>query len=758
MRWNEIAGSTLAIGQVLAANDYVVSPSKTCFTVLQRDGNLCVYAGTGPHANRGFVWSSQEASLPEGDYHAVLEPAGTLEERHGTAAHPGTMVWSAGAAGSASSYHVALDDHGVLAICAGTPDAPGERAWGNFGVTPGSRIEHVVVLMLENRGFDSALGYLYTPEHPPAFNVPPRMAGEAKFFGLAFQPGKSQTANMNGTIVTRAPSCGVAASNSPGFDPGEEYAHVTAQLFGDGRVTPGTIPPMTGFLQDFWNVVDAESHPFTDKAQVASSLTNMFGPWDLPDLSRLAKTYGVSDAWFSSVPTQTNANRAFSLCGQSMGEVDNGYVGGPWSSYGADAFVGANTIFNALSAAGMTDWAIYYNELYPPPPSSSSGSCYTELAFPMIDQANHPGDRFRTIEQFMTQARSGTLPRFSYLEPKWSGAIVDEVIKIDGNDYHPPSDVTHAEQMMRQLYQALTANRAAWQRTLFVIMFDEHGGTYDHVAPKWGATPPWGTSSPPKTQYGFGFDRFGVRVPNLFLSPYIEASTVLRQTGPIPFDHTSMLASVLDWCGIDRTKANLGARTIKAPTFWNVLNRPTPRTDDNAFPVIRAPLQRTPVSFGQRFYLRHASGVTVSRQTSYATYWYPRVGNVATDYIAYEARAATLDGESPVAPLAAGRAYQLRSSEYANAPVASGAELYNTLSSDHEKSVYLAQTDVTEELDWTAWTIRASTPTLLYAMPVQIESVKWPGWFLTIVPGSSFLFIAQDPEASWMLMSAPSGG
>ena len=88
----------------------------------------------------------------------------------------------------------------------------------------------------------------------------------------------------------------------------------------------------------------------------------------------------------------------------------------------------------------------------------------------------------------------------------------------------------------------------SWNETLLIITFDEHGGTYDHVLPPTGAATPDKASDP--GQNGFRFDRFGVRVPTILVSPWIEAGTVFRSNTATPLDHTSILATVRDWLGI----------------------------------------------------------------------------------------------------------------------------------------------------------------------------------------------------------------
>src|SRR5436190_894489 len=94
MHWNLIPGSTLAVGQSLAVGDYIQSPGKTCFAVMQSDGNFCVYAGPDPNHNQGFVWACNPASLPAGDYFAIMQSDGNFVVYAGTPAKQGKWVWS----------------------------------------------------------------------------------------------------------------------------------------------------------------------------------------------------------------------------------------------------------------------------------------------------------------------------------------------------------------------------------------------------------------------------------------------------------------------------------------------------------------------------------------------------------------------------------------------------------------------------------------------------------------------------------------
>jgi len=182
----------------------------------------------------------------------------------------------------------------------------------------------------------------------------------------------------------------------------------------------------------------------------------------------------------------------------------------------------------------------------------------------MGSKTRRPFPDFATFKQ---HAGDGTLPSYSFIEPSFT---------IDPNDEHPPHDVRLGEQFIHDVYQAVSTGKD-WARTLLLITYDEHGGCYDHVPPPWNATPPDPQSNPGEA--GFCFNRFGVRVPALLISPYIEPGTVFRSTTEVPYDHTSILATIRQWLEIPSDKMLPSARIKAAPDFGNVLTRTTPRID-----------------------------------------------------------------------------------------------------------------------------------------------------------------------------------
>ena len=156
---------------------------------------------------------------------------------------------------------------------------------------------------------------------------------------------------------------------------------------------------------------------------------------------------------------------------------------------------------------------------------------------------------------------------------------------------------------LRNVYTSLSSNKQAWNETLLIITFDEHGGLFDHVPP------PAAISPDNKFQNGFKFDRYGVRVPTIFISPLIEKGTIVRSSDPsIPFDHTSLISTILKWKQIDKSEWNLGKRVDSAPTFENVITRSIPKADVILGDNFISTATNDVVHLGDLFCLRNKDG------------------------------------------------------------------------------------------------------------------------------------------------------
>jgi phospholipase C len=428
------------------------------------------------------------------------------------------------------------------------------------------QVQNIVFLMLENRSLDNLLGWLYTKS--PGWNPPPRplnvypKGSSSNYFGLT--PGLYSNPDPDsGNPVTVIP---ISDSNwrsgyaIPYRDPYEAlraypsdprapygWNGVMNQLFGNQNIITGLpsqsngAPQMKGFLQDYKS--------WEDGSWDGQDILWTYTPTQANVINSLALQYGVSDRWFCSAPTETTPNRAYSLCGTSLGHESDSTP-----SYAH------TTIFNAIGA--KKSWGIYGYDLN----YNNTGKTYTEGAFPLISKAKN--GEIGNIQQFKNRAKAARLPAFTYLEPSWTDW------DTTGNDYHPNSVIGPGEAFLLSVYEAVR-NGPQWDNTLLIITFDEHGGTYDHVPPPWGAQNPDGLNG---DETGFKFDLFGVRVPTLLVSPFVYPSTVFRakeediKNHKYPFDHTSFIKTLLKWAGVyDSEATNFGKRMQAAQTFEGVL-------------------------------------------------------------------------------------------------------------------------------------------------------------------------------------------
>ncbi len=397
-----------------------------------------------------------------------------------------------------------------------------------------SSIDHIVVLMLENRSFDHMLGFLYASDN----NVSP--AGQP-FEGLT---GTESNPDASGqpVAVSRIEPTTPNAYFMPGADPGEGYLATNIQLFGTQNAPAGAVPTMSGFVTDFADTLAWQSRAGTWSilpGTVATDIMRCFTPEALPVLSALAKGYAVGDHWYSSVPTETLPNRAFACAATSQGHMDD-----------KTRTFTAPSIFGLLGKHGLT-WGIYGYDAEP-----LTRSTFTDIA-------GAPGGSIGKFADFQSAAAAGTLPAFSFLEPAWAAT---------GNSQHPNYDVALGEQLIHDVYETLRGGQA-WPKTLLVVTYDEHGGCYDHVPPPSGAVPPDNSAG----EFGFDFTRFGVRVPAVLISPLIAAGTVFRApAGGTPLDHTSILKTVQQRWALPA----LTARDAAAPDLGDVLTLTVPRSDD----------------------------------------------------------------------------------------------------------------------------------------------------------------------------------
>jgi phospholipase C len=403
------------------------------------------------------------------------------------------------------------------------------------------QIRHIIVVMLENRSLDDICGWLYKPGTTPQPSQFLPQSSSQQYDGLKssyFNP--VSPLYFTGQSTETYPVFDQAtATNEPDPDPEETFDNVTYQLFGPEAPSHNPKWPNLGFVINYAKVTGTN---------IPVEIMEPFSTAQLPVISALAVNFAVSDRYFCSVPSQTWPNRAFFHAGTSNGNVNNGTIPNPfdWD---------VRNIFNVLEDMGA-DWRVY-----------SDAGIVPALTWLMFPNLWIHTDHFHDFDTFKQDCASDNLAQYTFLEPSFL---------IDPNDEHPPHDVIAGEQFLFDIWQAVSQS-PAWPETLLMITYDEHGGTYDHVQPPFGAACPDAKSNPGKE--GFTFDRFGVRVPTVLVSPWIQAGTAFRSPIATPYDHTSMLATLRDWLPIPADKMLTSARIAAAPSFETVFNLQRARTE-----------------------------------------------------------------------------------------------------------------------------------------------------------------------------------
>jgi len=406
------------------------------------------------------------------------------------------------------------------------------------------KIQRFVVLMLENRSFDHLLGYMKTVNP----NVVGLTGGEYSNYA---DPNTQQP-----PLVAVSPN----AVCTMAFDPNHEFCDVQSQLYGPNpdktkcsnpQVTPA---PMNGFLASGIAAATAQQAGADQGGQVMAC----FSYGQVPFITSLAQEFALFNFWHSSLPGPTWPNRFFVHAGTSGGLTD---------SPGTEQIVlgysfQSGTIYHALTNADK-DWRIYHDGL-----PQSAGIDSLRMAY--IDPFTR---HFREMKYFCQDVKAGTLPEYTFIEPQYdSGSNY-----VKGNSMHPLNDINEGDSLVKLVYETLRASPNYWPETMLIIVFDEHGGFYDHIPPP-PAVPTGDDTNYRNDQHPFLFNLYGVRIPAIVVSAYTQKGTVIGRNladTTTQFDHTSILATVEKRFGL----TPLTTRDRAANTLEAALNLDQPRND-----------------------------------------------------------------------------------------------------------------------------------------------------------------------------------
>jgi phospholipase C len=431
------------------------------------------------------------------------------------------------------------------------------------------KIDHIVVLMLENRSFDHMLGYL-------------SLRGQQEVNGLSMDlvnegpDGRKYHPRRLGN--TRIPK---------GQDPCHSIRCVREQIAGG---------EMSGFVKNF-----AATFPDEDPSVVMG----FYSDFDVPVYDYLAHSYCLCDAWHAAVAGSTWVNRLYALTGQARKDQE-GIKDLPHR-----LFWDLPAFTRQLEDANV-DWRWYSHD---PATLRLADKRYRDAGwlterehFRFFDRKaiGHIGKAGEELvvdedDSFLDDVRHGKLPSVAWIDPNF---IDLSLFERNSNDDHPPSDIHAGQELVLTLFRALVeSDKSQFDKTMLVVTYDEHGGFFDHVKP------------PSAEDDNPDFRTHGVRVPAFVVSPLVEPGTVTHTL----FDHTSLIKTILlrfapdavDSMGKRVSNANhLGGLLTREPAaaaappeyapLVDRVRRGQARTTRSVRPSGRAAAQRIPRRHGRR--------------------------------------------------------------------------------------------------------------------------------------------------------------
>jgi phospholipase C len=409
-----------------------------------------------------------------------------------------------------------------------------------------NKVQHIVVVMMENRSFDHMLGYLKADKVLPETEA---------IDGL--DPAVHGSPWPDGTMEHVKPM-GNRTLHHKVQDPGHGVDDVKQQL-ADGN---------TGFLKNYIKVLDenkarwaAKKKPVPpDDALPPEVILGYQQAINVPVYDWIARHFVVCDRWFSSLAGPTWPNRMFAMTG-GTGPKDLGIELPGWL---ADKLPDA-PIYNRPAFVRwlrQDAWRWYSHD---PATLRAADSAYRPLGDDdLYSDSNFAYFNRRTLferRHFLDDAEHGELRSVSWIDPNFVDVRI--LSPPESNDDHPPSRILLGQEFILSVLVAL-AESPCWEQTMLVITYDEHGGFYDHVDP--------GDFKCEGDEKG----GYGVRVPALVVSPWVDPGV-----SHTVFDHTSIPKTILERFADEPSRElafeTMGERTRKANGLGELLTRDTAR-------------------------------------------------------------------------------------------------------------------------------------------------------------------------------------
>ena len=403
------------------------------------------------------------------------------------------------------------------------------------------KIQHVFVIMFENRSFDHILGFSGIKGTDAVTGKPTEINGLQNA-----EDYKTECPSGSGIYVQPTPD----APNSLSFDPPHEFLNTLEQLCGEDAVYNGTYPPVnnSGF---------ATSYSKAAKKQEAINM-KCFAPGDVPIITQLATEFAVCDNWFSSVPGPTWPNRFFLHAATSGGMDDSPVKRVQNYSNFMDEFKFENGhIFKILSDRKIP-WMMYEGDQLP-------------QSYALTGMHEYNETNIRPFRKFRKDLhKKDYAPKYIFIEPCYGHVLTDSTSFRCGNSQHPLDDIRRGEIFLKEIYESIR-NSPLWESSCLLITYDEHGGFFDHVVPPKAIPPGDKCIHDSYNRHSFKFDQLGVRVPAVIVSPLIQKNTIDHTV----YDHTSLLKTLEEWLDLP----SFTERDKNANSFDHLFSLDEARTD-----------------------------------------------------------------------------------------------------------------------------------------------------------------------------------
>ncbi|HTS21070.1 MAG TPA: alkaline phosphatase family protein [Casimicrobiaceae bacterium] len=358
-----------------------------------------------------------------------------------------------------------------------------------------SDIDHIIILMKENRSFDHYFGTLAGVRGYDDADALMLASGRSVFY----QPDE---ANPDGYVLPfRLDTRSSSAQRLTDLNHSWRPLHA---CFNDGRMD-SFVATMRRF--------DGDAGPLTMGYMTRD---------DLPLMYLLADAFTVCDGYHASLMGPTHPNRFF-LMTASIGA--DGRHGEPATSNSGRHYAW-ETYPERLTRAGIT-WRIYHDY--------DDYGCNVVKYFnqyqdaPRVSELRENGLVNRPLYELLHDLATGNLPQVVWIVPPSDAS--------EHPDYLPAAGEHHTKLVL----DALWSNPKVWARSVVILNYDENDGQFDHVPPP---TPPPGTPG----EFIDGLPAgLGFRVPCLVISPWSHGGYVVGDT----FDHTSTLRLIETRFGVE---------------------------------------------------------------------------------------------------------------------------------------------------------------------------------------------------------------